>query len=327
MSRAICNLQSRARWAVTGTPIQVSTPLRWSANRVTITNGYVYLHKNHLNDLSTLLKFIRAYPYHEPKQFKADISSPWKLGEEEKAINRLKYLSASLVLRRPKTTISLPPRQDRQYPIDFSPEERKMYEEVRDQAIITIEEALQPGPNASSGGISYVNALQQIESLRLICNLGSSYRSGHDGAAKRHKEDWISMAQRIFNTRRELDPISCLHCSSDVGLADSLLDPSDSKREGQFFHCLKFCCGECVEKARRSSQDIGCGHRPPCLGSTVSLVGRAIEEAGSLEPTRMQGNLTLPSKIQALVTDIKALPETTKWYSSRPPLALLILAT
>lgn len=202
-----------------------------------------------------------------------------------------------------------------------------MYEAVRGQAIITIEEALQPGPNASSGGISYVNALQQIESLRLICNLGLSYRSGHDGAAQRPKDDWISIAQRIFNTRRELDPISCLHCSSIIGLAESLFDSSDSKREGQFFRCLKFCCGECVEKARRSTHDVGCGHRPSCLGTTVSLVGKAIEEAGSLEPTRMQGNLTLPSKIQALVTDIKALPEATKWYNSRPPLALLILAT
>lgn len=200
-----------------------------------------------------------------------------------------------------------------------------MYEEFRGQAIITIEEALQPGPNTSSGGISYVNALQQIESLRLICNLGLSYRPGHDGAAQRPKDDWISIAQRIFNTRRELDPIICLHCSSDIGLAESLLDSSDSKREGQFFRCLKFCCGECVEKARRSRHDVGCGHRPSCLGTTVSLVGKAIEEAGSLEPARLQGDLTLPSKIQALVTNIQALPKTTKWYSPEPLLWSLIL--
>ncbi|KAG6358592.1 hypothetical protein INS49_012110 [Diaporthe citri] len=287
MARAICDLQARARWAVTGTPIQ-----------------------NRLNDLSSLLKFIRAHPYHDSKQFKADISSPCKLGEE--AISRLKYLSASLVLRRPKTTISLPPRQDRQYPIDFSPEERKMYEEVRSKAIITIEEALQPRPDTSSGVVSYVNVLQQIESLRLICNLGLSYRPGHGGTAQIPKDDWISMAQRTFNTRRELDPISCLHCSSDIGLAESLLDPSDSKREGQFFRCLKFCCGECVEKAHRLRQEVGCGHRPPCLGTTVSLVGKAMEEAGSLEPARLQGDFKLPSKIQALVKDIKALPMATK---------------
>ncbi|KAK2611706.1 hypothetical protein N8I77_005031 [Diaporthe amygdali] len=288
MSRAICDLQSSVRWAVTGTPIQ-----------------------NHLDDLSALLKFIRAYPYHQPKQFKADISTPWKLGEEEKAINRLKYLSASLVLRRPKTTISLPPRRDSQCPIEFSPEERKAYQEVRNRAITKIEEALQPSPNTSCG-TSYVNVLQQIESLRLICNLGLNYRSRHDNDEKRPREDWTSMAQSTFNTRRELDPISCLHCSSDIGLAESLLDFADGKREGRFFRCLKFCCGECVQKLFRLRQEVTCGHRPPCPGATVSLESKAIEVSGSLETARLETGVELPSKLQALVTDIKSLPITTK---------------
>lgn len=125
----------------------------------------------------------------------------------------------------------------------------------------------------------------------------------------------MSMAQRTFNTRRELDPISCLHCSSDIGLADSLLDLSDSKREGQFFRCLKFCCGECVDKAHRSGKQVGCGHIPPCLGSNVSLAGQATEEAGPLDSARLQNGAELPSKLQALVSDIKALPMSTKWYS------------
>jgi SNF2 family DNA or RNA helicase len=274
--------------------------------------------KNHLNDLSTLLKFIRAYPYHQPQNFKADISSPWKHGEEEKAINRLKYLSAALILRRPKSTISLPSRQDRQYPIDLFPEERKAYEEVRSQAIITIEEALQPS-STTSEDVPYINVLQQIESLRLICNLGVNYRPRHKFAMERPEQDWISMAQRTFNTRRELDTISCLHCSSDIGLADSLLESSDSRREGQFFRCLKFCCGECVNKAHRSKREVRCGHIPPCLGSAVSLVGQATEEAGPLGSTRLQTDVELPSKLQALVADIKALPMATKWYNSYPP--------
>ncbi|KAG8158232.1 hypothetical protein KVR01_011993 [Diaporthe batatas] len=288
MTRAICDLQAHIRWAVTGTPIQ-----------------------NHLNDLSTLLKFIRAYPYDQPKQFKADISSPWKLGEEEKAISRLKYLSSSLILRRPKTTLSLPPRRDLQWPVDFSPEERKAYEDVRDQAVMQIEEALQPRPHTSAG-TSYVNVLQQIESLRLICNLGLNYRARHDDTSAKPHEDWISMAQRSFNTRRELSPISCLHCLSDIGLAESTLDLSDHKCEGRFFRCLKFCCEECLEKLPRSKQEVGCGHRPPCPGATVSLVGKDIEEAGSLESARLRPGVELPSKLQALVTDIKSLPATTK---------------
>lgn len=189
-----------------------------------------------------------------------------------------------------------------------------MYEEVRSQAIITIEEALQPSPGVSEG-VPYINVLQQIESLRLICNLGVNYRPRHKGPMERHQEDWTSIAQRTFNTRRELDPISCLHCSSDIGLADSLLDLSDSKREGQFFRCLKFCCGECVEKAHRSGKKVGCGHIPPCLESNVSLGGEATEEAGPVDSARLQNGIELPSKLQALVADIEALPRETKWYN------------
>lgn len=263
------------------------------------------------------MKFIRAYPYDQPRQFKADISSPWKLGDEATAINRLKYLSASLILRRPKTTISLPTRRDRQYPIDFNSEERKAYDEVRSQAIITIEEALQP-VSETSKNCTYVNVLQQIEALRLICNLGVSYRPRHKYSKEKTPEKWASIAQRMFNTRRELDPISCLHCSSDIGISDSQLDPSDGKADGQFFRCLKFCCGECVDQADRSRRKVGCGHVPPCPRSTVSLVGKATEEAEPLEPLGLQAGVELPSKLKALVADIKALPVQTKWYNHSP---------
>ena len=47
----------------------------------------------------------------------------------------------------------------------------------------------------------------------------------------------------------------------------------------------------------------------------MSLVGKATEEAGSPEPTGRQTGVKLPSKVQALVADIKALPMGTKWYS------------
>ncbi|CAN9402286.1 unnamed protein product [Alternaria alternata] len=72
MARAICDLESTSRWAVTGTPIQ-----------------------NNLSDLSALLKFVRAFPYDDPKRFTMDISLLWKSGEDEEAVKRLKHLSRS----------------------------------------------------------------------------------------------------------------------------------------------------------------------------------------------------------------------------------------
>ncbi|KAJ2988129.1 hypothetical protein NUW58_g4138 [Xylaria curta] len=102
MARAVCDLEATSRWAVTGTPIQ-----------------------NRLGDLASLLKFVRAYPYTDPKQFDADISRPWKSGEDEEAVKRLKRLSACLLLRRPKGALDLPPRRDLVYKVEFMPEEKE----------------------------------------------------------------------------------------------------------------------------------------------------------------------------------------------------------
>jgi SNF2 family DNA or RNA helicase len=89
MARAVCDLEAISRWAVTGTPIQ-----------------------NRLGDLASLLKFIRPYPYTDPKNFDADVSQTWKSGKDEEAVNRLKRLLACLLLRRPKGAIDLPARRD-----------------------------------------------------------------------------------------------------------------------------------------------------------------------------------------------------------------------
>lgn len=234
------------------------------------------------------------------------------MGEDEKAINRLKYLSASLVLRRPKATISLPSRRDLQYAIDFSPEERDVYNKIRNRAIAKIEDALQSNSD-SSKSVAYVNILQQIESMRLTCNLGLHYHSRHDGGNQIITDSWRSMAQSTFNAQREMEPMTCLCCSSSFSLAESLLDSADGKGEGQFFRCLKFCCGDCSKRTRQPKRELGCGHSPPCPGATVSLGGHAVEEIASLASLRPQASIELPSKVRALVTDIKSLPRDVKW--------------
>src|SRR5947209_6288367 len=105
MSQAVCALEATARWAVTGTPIQ-----------------------NRIGDLAALLKFIRAHPYHDAKRFESEIGQMWKTGNMEGAINRLRKLSAGLILRRPKTVIELPPRIDLKLPIKFRAPERELYD-------------------------------------------------------------------------------------------------------------------------------------------------------------------------------------------------------
>uniref|UniRef100_A0A671UJ31 Transcription termination factor 2 n=1 Tax=Sparus aurata TaxID=8175 RepID=A0A671UJ31_SPAAU len=73
-SMAVCKLRARARWAVTGTPIQ-----------------------NNLLDMYSLLKFLRCSPFDEYKLWKAQVDNGSNRGRE-----RLNLLTRSLLLRRTK---------------------------------------------------------------------------------------------------------------------------------------------------------------------------------------------------------------------------------
>ncbi|KAI1758876.1 SNF2 family N-terminal domain-containing protein [Hypoxylon sp. FL1150] len=287
MSRAVCALSSVSRWAVTGTPVQ-----------------------NRLNDLSSLLKFIRPAPYNDPRQFDTDISHLWKSGEDEVAVQRLKYLSTCLLLRRPKATIDLPPRKDLLFPVEFRHEERTAYEALRQQAITRIDEALY-NDHAARGAIVYANALQQIESLRLFSNMGLHYHVRHDSTKV---QDWENVAQQTFNTRREIEPTICKECSSSLDLTESLLDESvPTRHTAKFFSCLRLICGDCIRKAERDGRTLSCGHSPPCSVASVSLSSRAFEEMSNGRYTQANNvPLKLPSKISALVADIQAQPQDVK---------------
>ncbi|KAJ4007318.1 hypothetical protein NW752_007702 [Fusarium irregulare] len=285
MSQAICALDSRSRWAVTGTPLQ-----------------------NRLGDLATLFKFIRAYPYTDRRCFDADISHIWKVGQYQEAIKRLKRLSKCLLLRRDKGTVSLPARRDLQCPVDFNSEERALYNRLREKAIVSIDEAMSKDVDSSKTG-SYVNVLQQIDSLRLVCNLGLHYDVRH-GKSKRnpHAEYWTSLAQHTFNMQREMGPIDCLQCSSTLDITETELeDPTITPQRPLFFKCLSFICSDCAQRLNKTAK---CTHNPSCISAPVSTSGQALES--TLSDMLPQPERGLPSKIEALLADIKALPSGEK---------------
>ncbi|KAI0129639.1 SNF2 family N-terminal domain-containing protein [Xylariales sp. AK1849] len=241
MAHTICALHSQSRWAVTGTPIQ-----------------------NRLTDLTSLLKFIRVYPYADPKHFDADITRLWKSGDDKEAVKRLKRLSACILLRRAKGTIQLPTRRDLQCPVDFSEGEAEVYEHIRQQAIVKIDEALR----------------DQIESLRLFCNLGLGYHSRNERRERPFLDlnDWKEIAQAAFNTQR----------------------------------CLKFLCCECAHRLDRHGQNMSCGHKPGCPTSRVSTSSGALEETESLDFKDAGSSSKFPSKVKALVADLLAVPADVK---------------
>ncbi|PHH86174.1 hypothetical protein CDD83_10630 [Cordyceps sp. RAO-2017] len=56
-----------------------------------------------------------------------------------------------------------------------------------------------------------------------------------------------------------------------------------------------------------------CGHNPPCLTAAVSLSSNAFEEAsGEVESPTAAQSISLPSKVEALIADLKTLPRDVK---------------
>uniref|UniRef100_A0A8B9LQX7 Transcription termination factor 2 n=1 Tax=Astyanax mexicanus TaxID=7994 RepID=A0A8B9LQX7_ASTMX len=109
-SMAVCKLRARARWAVTGTPIQ-----------------------NNLLDMYSLLKFLRCSPFDEYKLWKAQVDNGSKRGGE-----RLNILTRSLLLRRTKDQkdstgaplVSLPDRTCEVHRVKLSEDEQSVYDVV-----------------------------------------------------------------------------------------------------------------------------------------------------------------------------------------------------
>ncbi|XP_030643449.1 transcription termination factor 2 [Chanos chanos] len=121
-SMAVCKLRARARWAVTGTPIQ-----------------------NNLLDMYSLLKFLRCSPFDEYKLWKAQVDNGSKRGGE-----RLNILTRTLVLRRTKDQldssgkplVSLPERNCELHRLKLSEDEQSVYDVLFAQSRSTLQSYL-----------------------------------------------------------------------------------------------------------------------------------------------------------------------------------------
>ncbi|KAI0466179.1 SNF2 family N-terminal domain-containing protein [Xylaria cf. heliscus] len=292
MAKAICDLPADMRWAVTGTPIQ-----------------------NRLSDLAALLKFLRVCPYDDIRRFDSDITQLWKSNEAEEAVRRLKILSRCLILRRPKATINLPLRTDFRHAVDFTPDERALYDDVKTQTIATVREATYGEPNRAAP--RFVNVIQQINQMRLICNLGLHYssRHGHHDCDPPQATDWEKIAQPTFNFQYETTTLACESCGAPTNMTETLLDDSGTVSKPLFSQCLRFFCSDCTQLPQRDSRTISCGHHPPHSMATVSLNRSAFEENSIVaenHPTSMFSSAGLPSKVTVLVTDLTYQPADVK---------------
>lgn len=132
----------------------------------------------------------------------------------------MKILLQCLMLRRTKSSIHIPSRRDISCSLEFRSDEFALYESVRKRALQTLDDASLDSIDSSA---SYLSVLQQINSLRMISNLGIHYRPVKDRKTLKQEGnlDWtVQLAQQYADNLLLLGRISCYCCetmSNDLG--------------------------------------------------------------------------------------------------------------
>ena len=286
--KAICNLPAHARWAVTGTPLQ-----------------------NRLGDLATMCQFLRVFPYDNRETFEKDVVSLWKAGHNDTAISRLKRLIQCILLRRTQGVVKLPTRTDLKFTLKFSQDEQKHYSTVENRVASTIDAALN---NLSHSATAFASIIQQINELRLICNLGI-HRQSVKRAPIRRNDVWDSQtAQRSLTAWATTETIICNLCGLDLDASvagDGLgSTPGLCSSRVQLFSCLTIHCENCLSQGLRRQ----CGCMPSCPSATVLYTAGSTESEVSspAESLSDQDGQSLSTKVKALVTDLFRQPSGMK---------------
>jgi SNF2 family DNA or RNA helicase len=174
-TKSACALRSEYRWCLTGTPMQ-----------------------NNLDELQSLIHFLRVQPYDDLAEWRAHIDLPMKKGQGHIAIRRLHSLLRCFMKRRtkdvlkeegalvaggkkaleeaaakaeregkeykaPKSAFKITERKVVTVATEFSPAEREFYDQLEARADKSIEKMMQ-------GKVNYANALVLLLRLRQACN-------------------------------------------------------------------------------------------------------------------------------------------------------------
>jgi SNF2 family DNA or RNA helicase len=174
-TKAACALRAEYRWCLTGTPMQ-----------------------NNLDELQSLIHFLRVPPYDDLAAWRAHIDLPMKKGQGHVAIRRLHSLLRCFMKRRtkdvlkeegalvaggkkaldaaaakaardgtemnaPKPAFKITERKVVTVATEFSPAEREFYDQLEARADKSLEKMMQ-------GKVNYANALVLLLRLRQACN-------------------------------------------------------------------------------------------------------------------------------------------------------------
>jgi SWI/SNF-related matrix-associated actin-dependent regulator of chromatin subfamily A3 len=285
IAKACCAVNAVNRWALSGTPIQ-----------------------NRLTNLASIFEFLKVYPFSDPTIFDVEITKPWLCGDQQ-GVLRLKSLVNYTTLCRTTGVINLPERVDQIHHLEFSAAEQEVYDAAKIRTAGMLDDAILGG--SSQRGL-YLNALQWLNTLRLICNHGvlesrrtQTQLARADGLPD---EPWNEVtAQAAFQNIVCAGAAICSNCTANLlaNYEESSKELSESTRP-RLLACLQLLCDTCF---REKSEDIrcpACSSVPRCAAFGVSLAGDTTTPSQMTTPSGNINDVDVPVKLKALVKDLES---------------------
>lgn len=242
MSIGACALRAVNRWALTGTPIQ-----------------------NTIDDLYTLLKYLRIEPLQNYAMFKEKISGPISRGKTKLAMKRLGTILSKIMIRRTKAVLNdaksgenakfkLPPRTVKHIQADFSPAEREFYAGLEARADKTLAQM------KTNGDVGYMSVLVLLLRLRQACN--HTQLVSKQLSASEYTVDAASISP-VKKNDKQVDDLADLFSGIGVSPVKAETKPFNGKcsicmcylsiEESRGPNCAD--CEAAITKARRASSE------------------------------------------------------------------------
>lgn len=245
-TKACCALDSEFRWCLTGTPMQ-----------------------NNLDELQSLVHFLRVQPYDSFQRWRDEIDKPLKNGNGHIAIERLHALLRSFMKRRtkdilkeegallpggkkaleaaagdegvdaPTSKFKITERKVVAVKVQFSSAEQRFYDTLSKSTDKSLAKMMQ-------SRLNYANALVLLLRLRQACN--------HPKLAERNLED-------------DTDALTTEGPTSRVGNAN--VDELADAFGGMGLETKK--CGMCLQEISRERAEKGEAHCQECAGGLATL--------------------------------------------------------
>jgi SWI/SNF-related matrix-associated actin-dependent regulator of chromatin subfamily A3 len=224
---------------------------------------------------------------------------------------RLKALVRAITISRTKAVVNLPSRVDEVHYLDFTLDERQVYDDVKNETVKCLQDAISSDSRNGTG----FNALQRLNSLRMISShglLAQSYRKKKD--ANHTQASPLSFRTQILNSLNEEISIGCAICSQcGIEILDGSLEYSPIPNFGGPAFNAKYddiLCGLCTLMGLDVSS-------PFPWPSSGRLDASAVSICRSPSPALQVGADMLsmdsmPTKVNALATDLSVHCPTEK---------------